>query len=137
MNNDTKQRVIKFRCFYGGKMDDHAEVMRLLYNASTGYPQLTQFIPLQFTGLTDKEGKEIYEGDIIEFNESDTLKDGSYLRLIVSWIQDNQSAGWGFVDTKGNKVHLSFIHSKREQVIGNIYQNPELLKCRVSRMEHS
>jgi hypothetical protein len=69
---------------------------------------------MQYTGLKDKNGVEIYEGDIIEF---DYLK--YKLRGDVRWDQRRAlfyTCGYGGsgVSTHGN-------------IIGNIYENPELL----------
>lgn len=66
----------------------------------------------QFTGLHDKNGKEIYEGDIMEGNQEVFFKDGSfYLR------NKNLSCN-----------DLVGIFGYRYQIIGNIYENPELLE---------
>lgn len=67
----------------------------------------------QFTGLLDKEGIEIYEGDMLKYYH--TEKKQEYIG-VVTW--QNYSTGFG--------IYPSF-HKKRE-VIGNIYENPELLK---------
>ena len=64
---------------------------------------------MQFTGLKDKNGKEIYEGDIIELAKESSVYDYPY-RLLVEW-QDN-----GF----------NFQSKCSWYVIGNIYENPEL-----------
>lgn len=64
----------------------------------------------QFTGLHDKNGKEIYEGDIIEA----TTKSGKKgLRGVVAW----EDYGW-----------TVFRPVEAFEVIGNIWENPELLK---------
>lgn len=61
----------------------------------------------QFTGLKDKNGVEIYEGDI--------LKGGMYLSYEVKW--DFEQLGWN--------IGLNAQHNCK--IIGNIYENPELL----------
>lgn len=72
---------------------------------------------MQFTGLTDRHGKEIYEGDIVKI--------GSDLGKI------NYSEKYsGFrVSKKGQGIYLSDFNSAGGcEVIGNIYENPKLIK---------
>ena len=74
----------------------------------------------QFTGLLDKNGKEIYEGDIVQ-----TSKEGSKKFIYeVMW----QGLGWAFMDIVGN-MPIRSIFGKEwiQEVIGDIYSNPELL----------
>jgi len=75
---------------------------------------------MQFTGLKDKNGKEIYEGDIVEFI--------GHKNRVVSWTPDDHHyAGWYAI----GGIRSLPIYSGKEpntiEVIGNIYENPELI----------
>ena len=72
----------------------------------------------QFTGLHDKNGKEIYEGDILE--------DSLGRRKVVEYYQDGF---WLNASLEGAEWSLRLTH-KSSKIIGNIYENPELLKSK-------
>lgn len=69
----------------------------------------------QYTGLKDKNGKEIYEGDILGGKNAF----GRDVRATVEWGK----IGWEAHED--NELNLQW---KEWEVIGNIYENPELLK---------
>ena len=78
----------------------------------------------QYTGLKDKNGKEIYEGDIIRFKDRITNKEDVFT---VKYSEERAS----FV--LNNKVYDEMTINARDkillvEVIGNIYDNPELLE---------
>lgn len=72
----------------------------------------------QFTGLHDKNGKEIYEGDIVRLINANEGFDG-----LCACVRFEEGA---FVIYKGNERLL--LGSCRSEVIGNIYENNNLLK---------
>ena len=73
---------------------------------------------MQYTGLKDKNNKEIYEGDIV------TLHNSKY-----KVIFNSKEAGFVLRDDEF-EMNIPFTNNnnKRMEVIGNIYENPELLK---------
>lgn len=121
-------REIKFRQF--DKDCNIMEYWDLHENLDDKFWQnhaLFQYPIMQYTGLKDKNGKEIYEGDILNsMNDNPeydiwTYKD--HKNLIVKWSEMYASFN-GLPDYDYNSVY-SFEHI---EIIGNIYENPELLE---------
>lgn len=79
----------------------------------------------QFTGLTDKNGKKIFEGDILKCLDLDgddylshiRYEDGAFVIDVRDFDFDCTAIGWAF------SGHLDDV-----EIIGNIHDNPELLK---------
>lgn len=109
-------REIKFRA-YDKERECIKDVINIDFNTNKIYcvGDYTflyngKFELMQYTGLKDKNGVEIYEGDII--------KGGIYLSYEVKW--DFGECGWNI----GTGVQHNY------EVIGNIYENPELLEAK-------
>ena len=85
----------------------------------------SDFILMQSTGLKDKNGKEIFEGDIVKYKSGCN----TYTEVVA---YDKNFAGFGVKDAKANVVFTFWeiaedISLTSLEVIGNIYENPELL----------
>ena len=109
-------REIKFRAWDTSEeemiINPHA---RLVYGESINSAfDDDEIVWMQFTGLKDKNGKEIYEGDIVDSGISDVE--------VVSFGEqedrEKYATYWGF----------NLWPDWEYEVIGNIYENPELLQ---------
>lgn len=100
-------------------------------NIGVSIPYQPSFILMQFTGLHDKNGKEIYEGDIVELSEEGRKLYGTSNELSKKY----QLVGFkdGAFMTCRNKYLIDefdtylWIMKNYATVVGNIYENEELL----------
>ena len=77
---------------------------------------------MQSTGLFDKNGKEIFEGDIVDYKGR---------KAVIKWHGSYASFIYRFVDELQERVsewHPLFLAYYHFEVIGNIYENKELLE---------
>ena len=81
----------------------------------------------QFTGLTDKNRKKIFEGDIVEFTDKYTRKKGRAEIVFEDFKWKYSGCYYG-----GNPIVWLCIYDKsiEFEIIGNIHDNPELLEVK-------
>jgi len=131
-------RVIKFRAWNGNRMVFMGKGGYCDFELSGGYvyepldyETLKRDWPLmQFTGLKDKNGVEIYESDIIQHVDSiDDEKLGKY-KIIMDALGHSETMGFHAVDSDGElyDYYGGLPMYGCLVVIGNIYENPELLE---------
>ena len=98
-----------------------------IYNCKDSFDMILKspqiYEVMQYTGLKDKNGVEIYEGDVLH-------KQG-YWDIYIGFNERSSSFGFIAVDwvvTQGNFQTLSEQNMLTYEIIGNIHENSELLK---------
>lgn len=121
------KREIKFRAWDNGIMYPMAmvgEPGRPSVLTNSNWRECTEeIVIMQFTGLKDKNGKEIYEGDICTFNQGQPFQED-----IKGYIKFSYGS---FVFK--SPTHNSALHTEKMrffEIIGNIYENSEIIESR-------
>jgi uncharacterized phage protein (TIGR01671 family) len=121
---DTQTKIMHYELAEGEFFDGIHPTFVLHYRFP---PHDQRFALMQYTDLKDKNGKGIYEGDIIRIivgTQPRTIGAVTYSGwqyLVTMEVAGNEKTSWfGFNSEDGDPARI--------EVIGNIYENPELLK---------
>ena len=113
---EVVMREIKFRVWVKNK--EYMKTTKAAVNTIISYfildsSEKEDYVLMQYTGLKDKNGKEIYEGDIVKTK----FGNGKVFMRLGCWFIENQK-------------ELGYYSNYELEVIGNIYENPELLEVK-------
>ena len=101
--------------FYYGDLCHYANGEVTIRQPETGY-EIAVFTETigQFTGITDRNGKKIFEGDILKTNEAD-------------WVGKVKFKHSAYIISDDNGGYSTYPDFSKCEVIGSIHDNPELL----------
>lgn len=120
---DNGEWVTGFYVHYDDTKDNHKDDCDYIVGIHTGehFP-FFEVIPEtvgQFTGLTDKNGKKIFEGDIVDIlDENEEIG-------VIKWADDDAMFT---INSDGWYTSFNIYWSIDLEVIGNIHDNPEILE---------
>ena len=119
-------REIKFRVW--STFHDKKELIYLNKFTSKDLKSCDNWKVMQYTGLNDKNGKEIYEGDIIRVND---YRDGDRTYEVIfekgCYLGNCIYTPRITTPQKTLLCDLDFFVHQSQEIIGNIYENPELI----------
>ena len=117
-------RIIKFRIW--------SPSSKTMFAANFAYPDVDKtcdWVIMEHIGILDKDGKLIYEGDVVEFHFES--KDGNDAEYGFGCVDYNFNMASFVINTEHDGI-VTFespsIQHNHVKVIGNIFQNSELLK---------
>jgi len=136
---------IKFRAWHKGRMfysdsQEDAELLGAKLGDSCVAIFFTNFYGkdlMQYTGLKDKNEREIYEGDIVDDNWFNVHKEKINQYHIVKFGEHEANGGdyysntaYGFFLENDKGETYTLLYHEPIEVIGNIYQTPDLVKAK-------
>ena len=92
------------------------------------YLSRDRFELMQFTGLHDKNGKEIFEGDVVDVNDDMDIKDIPDIETMCDVVTMERFPTYWLKNERFGYEGEELISPEDTEIIGNIYENPELLK---------
>ena len=134
-------RIIKFR----GKRQSNNEWVfgnlnvgldndyYILVYSETGYTKYTVNPNTigEFTGMLDKHGKEIYEGDIVEVYDFTSVYASKYKGVVkmvdCTWVVEHEF----YNSPSYSKLVFDDFAKQKTEIIGNIYDNPDLITIKI------
>ncbi|MDC6268037.1 YopX family protein [Lysinibacillus fusiformis] len=130
-------REVKFRGWHKGLnkwvygfLTRNKNGVYFIENADSSYGIADDESVGQYTGLKDKHGMEIYEGDIVEYNDFNSLRTGGHAedKIIVGKVAF--SCGMWMVEAKncGHDLYEGLVNDEELEIIGNVYEHQELLE---------
>ncbi|WP_436700768.1 YopX family protein [Lactiplantibacillus plantarum] len=121
--------MIKFRAWYM-PLGKYGAMQEMVYSRASHILALAEtepekYIPEQFVGQTDVNGKDIYEGDIIVSKPNELTFESPEIGVVK---RSKITAGWSCITATGEYNIWTSGKYLTYEIIGNVHENPELLE---------
>lgn len=90
----------------------------------TNFMSFDEIELMQSTGLFDKKGVEIFEGDVVRQVRTQPTKENETITGVVTMLE----GAWSIVNDNKQLASVLWSETAENEIIGNIYENPELLE---------
>ena len=123
-------RAIKFRVWDGKDMRKPPPLNEWDMEDGEFWVEYCDNAIMQYTGLKDSKGKEIYEGDVVGYADYCGMAPDGEPKwgggiVVIAWDSDRARFITPFTETEGLPVQLAI---ESIEVIGNIHENPDLIR---------
>ena len=121
-NELSRMMLVKTMFFFAGGLEELELNDSVMNDYITAYPDEIEL--MQSTGLKDKNGKEIFEGDIVDYKGREAVIKwhGSYASFIYRFVDGLQERF-----SEWDPLFLAYYNFES---LANIYENPELLEVK-------
>lgn len=117
-------RLMSVKCmfFQDSEIEEFELNDALMNDYITAYPDEIEL--MQSTGLKDKNGKEIFEGDIVRQVRTQPTTENETITGLVTMLE----GAWLIMNDCEQLASFLWSETDENEIIGNIYENPELLE---------
>ena len=119
-----KLRVYNFEDREMWIADDYEDLSNLFMALNADDSMFSE--PMQYTGLFDKNDNEIFEGDIVRIS----MRIGKHLTTSIGVVRFDKIEVCFKIRNDLGGHYVTMFHASYFEVIGNIYENPELLEVK-------
>lgn len=104
--------------------DGYFQSVKIFDEDEDDWQELDNFVLMQSTGIKDKNGTEIFEGDVVRQVRTQPTTENEIITGVVTMLE----GAWLLINDREQLASYLWSETDTNKVVGNIYENPELLE---------